>query len=440
MKNYLRLTQLARYVLFICLVLLSACQSTSRPKNLSGNTSVTDSLLALPKYNLSAPGKMPQAEMQKIKTACEQWYDKSLSGTVFNGAVLVAQKGNILFEKYKGTLHLEGNDNITASSIFHIASVSKTFTAMAILKLCQQGKILLDEELSHYFPGFNYPGVTVRCLLSHRSGLPNYVYFFEKLGWPQNQFASNQDVLDYLINRKQELTDISPACTRFSYCNTNYALLALLIEKVTGITYPRYLKQNFFDPLEMNNTFVLTVKEPTKATPSYDWRGTEIPLNYLDFVYGDKNIFSTARDLLKWDRFLSSGLLFTKETLQEAYTPYSHEHPGIKNYGLGWRMNLYDNGKKIIFHNGWWHGNNSAFIRLLDEDVTIIALNNRFTRATYHVNQLANIFSDYFIPVEEETDASTQDSMLQYKTDSNSVHKKRDSIISGKSQHEKKSK
>ncbi len=162
MKNYLRSTQLARYVLFICLVLLSACQSTSRPKNLSGNTSVTDSLLALPKYNLSAPGKMPQAEMQKIKTACEQWYDKSLSGTVFNGAVLVAQKGNILFEKYKGTLHLEGNDNITASSIFHIASVSKTFTAMAILKLCQQGKILLDEELSHYFPGFNYPGVTVR--------------------------------------------------------------------------------------------------------------------------------------------------------------------------------------------------------------------------------------------------------------------------------------
>ena len=91
--------------------------------------------MALPKYNLPAPGKMPQAEMQKIKTACEQWYDKSLSGTVFNGAVLVAQKGNILFEKYKGTLHLEGNDNITASSIFHIASVSKTFTAMAVLKL-----------------------------------------------------------------------------------------------------------------------------------------------------------------------------------------------------------------------------------------------------------------------------------------------------------------
>ncbi len=90
MKNYLRLTQLARYVLCICLVLLSACQSTSKPKNLSDNTSVTDSLLALPKYNLPAPGKMPQAEMKKIKTACEQWYDKSLSGTVFNGAVLLS--------------------------------------------------------------------------------------------------------------------------------------------------------------------------------------------------------------------------------------------------------------------------------------------------------------------------------------------------------------
>lgn len=420
--------RLACCLIIISILLLSACQFSTKPKALKHNVSETDSLSALPKYLLPAPGKMPLAEMQRIQNACEEWFNKSLSGTVFNGGVLVAQKGNILFEKYRGTLHVGATDAISSSSEFHIASVSKTFTAMAVLKLYQEGKLQLDEEFSHYFPEFNYAGVTIRCLLSHRSGLPNYVYFFEKLGWPQNQFVSNKDVLDYLINRKAELADIAPACTRFSYCNTNYALLALLIEKISGMSYPRYMKLNFFDPLSMNNTFVLTRKDSAKATPSYDWRGSNIPLNYLDFVYGDKNIFSTARDLLKWDRFLSSGLLFTKETLREAYMPYSNEHPGIKNYGLGWRMNIYDNGKKIIFHNGWWHGNNAAFIRLLDEDVTIIALNNRFTRATYHVNQLANLFSGYFIPVDDETDVSSKDSLVQAGTDSSATPKGKDSI------------
>ncbi|HRD43312.1 MAG: beta-lactamase family protein [Bacteroidetes bacterium] len=424
MKSYFQTSWLARHVIIISVALLPACQFTTKPKTLNGPTSETDSLPALPKYHLPGPGKISTAEIERIGTACEAWYNQSLAGTVFNGGILVAQKGTILFEKYRGSLHPGGNDTINANTVFHIASVSKTFTAMAILKLCQEGKLQLDEELSHYFPSFNYPGVTLRCLLSHRSGLPNYVYFLEKLGWPQNQFARNQDVMDYLIYRKIELTDISPACTRFSYCNTNYAVLALLIEKVTGISYPAYMKQNFFDPLAMDHSFVLSAKDSAKATPSFDWRGNAIPLNYLDFVYGDKNIFSTARDLLKWDRFLSSGLLFTKETLQEAYMPYSNEHPGIKNYGLGWRMNIYDNGKKIIFHNGWWHGNNAAFIRLLDEDVTIIALNNRFTRATYHVNQLANLFSGYFIPVDDETDAASKDSLLKSNTDSSTIHHK----------------
>ncbi|HSN62019.1 MAG TPA: serine hydrolase domain-containing protein, partial [Ferruginibacter sp.] len=142
--------------------------------------------------------------------------------------------------------------------------------------------------------------------------------------------------------------------------------------------------------------------ESKRASPNYDWRGQVIANNYLDYVYGDKNIYTTPRDLLIWHRALSSNLLFKAETLQAAYQPYSNERPGIKNYGLGWRMNIYPNGKKVIFHNGWWHGNNASFIRLLDEDITIIVLGNRYNRGIYKVYKLINSFSNYFEVLEEE--------------------------------------
>jgi CubicO group peptidase (beta-lactamase class C family) len=278
---------------------------------------------------------------------------------------------------------------------------------MATLKLWQDGKINLDDLYSKYFPSFNYPGITIRNLLSHRSGLPNYLYFMEKLWTNKTIHIKNQDVYDYLVNRKAELENIAPPNTRFTYCNTNFALLALLVEKVTGEPFPSYIKKTFFVPLQMNNTFIYTSADSATVPPNYDWRGREIPLMYLDDVYGDKNVYSTVRDLLKWDRALSSNVIFKQATLDEAYKPYSNERPGVKNYGLGWRMDNFPNGKKMIFHNGWWHGNNAAFIRLRDEDATIILVNNRYTSATYKAKNLINIFANYFDqPLEEDSENS----------------------------------
>lgn len=162
------------------------------------------------------------------------------------------------------------------------------------------------------------------------------------------------------------------------------------------------MQQTFFIPLGMKETFVYIPAESKRITPNFDWRGQSIPNNYLDEVYGDKNIYSTPRNLLIWHRALHSNILFQPATLVNAYEPYSNEKPGIKNYGLGWRMNIYPNGKKVIFHNGWWHGNNAAFVRLLDEDVTIIALGNRFNRNIYKVYKLVNKFGSYFDTVELE--------------------------------------
>jgi CubicO group peptidase (beta-lactamase class C family) len=197
-------------------------------------------------------------------------------------------------------------------------------------------------------------------------------------------------LLDFFIQQKPALQG-TPG-KQFAYCNTNYALLALLIEKVTAMTYPEYIKKSIFAPLKMNSSFVYSDKDSARTTPSYDWRNYQAMFINLDKVYGDKNIFSSPEDLLKWDRLLSSELYLTKATLAEAYKPYSNEKAGVRNYGLGWRMYNFPH-KKIIYHNGWWHGSNAVFIRLIDEDATIIVIGNKYNRNIYKAKELIGIFT-----------------------------------------------
>ena len=347
-------------------------------------------------YIIPPPSVLAVVERQRIQSQSEIFYDSLLDGSGFNGGMIVSKGGNIIFEKYKGFVNIDGKDSINASTSLHIASVSKTFTAMAVLKLQELGKLNIDDSVTHFFPDFNYPGVTVKTLLNHRSGLPNYLYFMEDAGWNKDSVIENKDVLQWLVFKKGMLKNIASPNKRFTYCNTNFALLALIIEKVSGETYPHFMQENIFDPLGMKNTFVHFKGDNKIRSKSFDWRGREIPDNFLDDVYGDKNIYSTPRDLLIWDRALSDTVFLTAKSLELAYTPYSNEKPGIKNYGLGWRMNNYEDGKKIIFHNGWWHGNNAAFIRVLKDDATIILISNRYARAVYKAKNLVNIFDRYF--------------------------------------------
>lgn len=394
-------------VFFLLLIVLFFIPGLFSCKN--GNKHNNDSLTenAAGIIKLPEPVKISQAELTRINSQARAWYDTVLENSGFNGAMLVAKQGNIVFEQYRGVVKLGSTDSITPQTVFHIASVSKTITAMATLKLWEEGKLGLDDLYSKYFPSFNYTGITIRNLLSHRSGLPNYLYFMEKL-WPNRKVhIRNQDVFDYLVTYKDKMENVGTPNTRFTYCNTNYALLALLVEKITKEDFPDFIKKTFFVPLQMNNSFVYKPTDSTGLPPNYDWRSREIPLMFLDDVYGDKNVYTTVRDLYKWDRGLTPGLIFKKETLDEAFKPYSNERPGIKNYGLGWRMDIFPNGKKMIFHNGWWHGNNAAFIRLLDEDATIILVNSRYTSATYKAKNLINIFGNYFDKsVEDDNESS----------------------------------
>lgn len=343
---------------------------------------------------LPAP-TLPEAELKKYKARVQSFFASNHFLDRFNGGILVAKNGVVVYELYKGFSNLRTKDSLTAETPLQIASTSKPFTGAAVLQLAEQGKLKLDDLVSKFFPGFPYPEVTVRSLLNHRSGLPNYLYYMddEKKRWDHYKLASNQDILNTLITWQP--TQSYRHNVHFSYCNTNYVMLALIVEKVTGIPFPQYMKQQFFDKLGMQNTYVVTMDDST-SVQSYKANGQLWEKDFSDGPYGDKNIYSTPRDLLKWDQAWYNGQVLSQAWMDSAYMAYSNERPSMHNYGLGWRLLHTKNGKKVIYHNGHWHGFNSAFARLVDEKATIIILSNKYNNAVYPVaRRMYELFGDY---------------------------------------------
>ena len=180
-------------------------------------------------------------------------------------------------------------------------------------------------------------------------------------------------------------------------------MLALVIEKVTGIRYREAMKKIIFEPLGMTNTYVLDETCAKNAgTPSYKGNYVKYPFDFLDAVYGDKNIYSTPRDLLKFDNARNASAFLRKDLLDQVFKGYSYESKGERNYGLGIRMREWKTGQTLFYHNGWWHGNTSSYITLRNENVVIIALSNKFTHKTYQVKNLAALFGDYPFKLDEE--------------------------------------
>lgn len=364
----------------------------------SQNKKVEDDSL---QYYPPTPAALSKDEFRHYYRELSDFFDTTLLDKGFNGGILVAKNGAVIFEKYYGKVDLRKSDSLTAATPLHIASTSKTFTATAILRLVQEGKLSLTDTITRFFPGLPYPGITVQMLLTHRSGLPNYLHFLSNAKWDRDakgkwnhRYAQNEDVITFLMEKKPDRA--GKPDTRFSYCNTNFLLLASIIEKLTGKTYPAYMQEKWFTPLQMSHTYVFTLKDTLTATPSFSPSGTYWGYDFLDGTYGDKNIYSTPEDLLKWDQALYSGQILRQPLLDSAFSPYSFEKESIHNYGFGWRLIMLPNGKKVIYHFGKWHGFNAAFARLTDEKVTIIILGNRFTRSIYNAAHLCyKLFGDY---------------------------------------------
>ena len=348
---------------------------------------------------------LSETKKQQIKDSMQYLYDKEFLTNKFSGAVLVAKNGEIIYEKYSGMSDFKNEKPITEKTPLHIASVSKVLTATATLLLIDSKKIQLDQKVNTILPEFPYEDITVRTLLNHRTGLRNYSYFVDKKEiWNKRDTLQNSDLIP-IINKHNIQLEFKTD-TRFSYCNTNYAILALIIEKVMKMDYRVAMKKLIFEPLDMKNTFVFDIrKHADTCSSSYKGNHIKYPFNHLDDIYGDKNIYSTTRDLLKFDIATYNPSFLNKKLLKEVYKGYSYESRGIRNYGLGIRLLEWKDGKQLFYHNGWWHGSTSAYVKMTKEKATLICISNKYTRKTYYMKLATGLFGDYPFHIRKKGEA-----------------------------------
>jgi len=357
--------------------------------------------------------QMPAGERKFYADSIGYYMDTMLNQTGFSGGILVAKNGTILYEHYQGYADAGQQNPINDSTPFHVASTSKTFTSTAILQLMQLGKLKLSDSLQLFFPSFPYKGITLQQLLSHTSGLQNYAYFFPKYGWNKKRIATNTDVLEFIISKKPPLTH--PVGSKFEYCNTNFVLLALIVEELSGQAFPDYVQEKIFLPAGMANSFVFGISDTARYTPSFKANKSVYNFDYLDAIYGDKNVYTTCRDLLRYDSAIREYKFLDSATHQMAWLPQQqdeHYRDTTEYYGLGWRLKVWPNGNKVVYHNGWWHGNNAIFQRLYQDTAVIIVTGNVFNKRIYHSPHVANYFRPYYEEINYKRDDEDSDSTI----------------------------
>lgn len=394
--------KLSRLLPYIFAVTLVSC--LKEKTTVAENTAETqkDTVLRIAPLDIKL-NKVSNAYKNAKSNSIEHFYKKLWPKDDLSGGFLVAKNGQILYENYGGFANRTAKEEITSQTPIHIASVSKVLTAAVVLKLIDHNKLDLDAKVNSLLPEFPYEDITVRMLLNHRSGLPNYAYFCDDRAIWDRRVLTNQDVLNLFAEHKFDLY-FKPD-KKFGYCNTNYAMLALIIEKVTHLNYRDAMKKILFEPLGMKNTYVFDYdKDRSTASLSYKGNNVLYGFDFLDNVYGDKNIYSTPRDLLKFDLATYSKKFLNPKLLKEVFQGYSYEHKGTKNYGLGIRMHEWESGEKLFYHNGWWHGNTSSYVTLKKDTVAIIALSNKFSYKPYKVWKLSPLFGHYPIKPEKDED------------------------------------
>jgi CubicO group peptidase (beta-lactamase class C family) len=300
----------------------------------------------------------------------------------FNGNILVAKQGKIVYENAIGWADYLHRDSLKINSQFEMASVSKTMTSTAILQLIERGKIKLDQDVKEFFPDFPYDGVTIRLLLTHRSGMMNYVYFtddiYRKEHRDQRKGLTNAQEMALIAQYKP--ARFNKPNMRFLYNNSNFMVLGSIIEKVTGIPYAQYMKQNVFIPAGMSHTVVYSKAVYDKIPVDVvghdrgQWRYS-VAQNFLDGPVGDKGIYSTVGDMFLFDRALRAGRLLKQASMDSAYVPRNPMLHGHFSYGYGWRI-FEAPGQQVIYHTGWWHGFRHIYLRDMKNDITIVLLSN----------------------------------------------------------------
>ncbi|HYH10628.1 MAG TPA: serine hydrolase [Thermoanaerobaculia bacterium] len=338
--------------------------------------------------------------------------DAFLPSADINGGVLVADRGAVVYEHASGFADFARRVPNTIDTPFQTASITKTLTSTAILQLRDRGKLELDKPVRRYLPDFPFEAITLRHLLSHTSALPDLELFESVVQNDPARVISNADVIPALRAWQRPL-EFKPG-DRFRYSNTNYMLLALVIERVSGQTYSGYLERYLFRPAGMRDSFVGDAaheKKLTRAAKNHllptmyttepvdvatldlrderKMRRIRYETRNLGATVGDQNVFSTLRDLYRFDQALRSGRLLSRRSLDEAATPVKLNDGstyfdaevtvayGLRcSYGLGWEVCDDPAVGKLMSHSGYNRGIATVFYRNLSKNQTVIAFDN----------------------------------------------------------------
>lgn len=319
----------------------------------------------------------------------------------FSGNVLVSEKGKIIYAKSFGYANLKEKTPLTSDSIFLVGSVAKTVTAVAIMKLRDQGVLNLDDPLGKYLPDLEYKNLSLRHLLAHTSGIPEY-QSPEIIREIEGKGVNNAQMADLFARLKPKLN--SEPGSRWEYSNTNYLILALVVEKASGKNFVRFVNESIFVPSGMKRSFVLRQNVPVAfekdiavgyrlvsplasepvAVPEIE--GARRAYATKTNLYGAGNLYSTAGDLLKFHTALQRGRILNGRSLQEMYLPVelsqgSEYSPFAQtNYSskdaLGWFVADDKSKGNIAYHPGGDIGYVSYFLRNVTKDQSVIVLSN----------------------------------------------------------------
>ena len=318
----------------------------------------------------------------------------------FNGAWLYAENGEIISKGTAGFCDPANTVPLTEDSIFQLASVSKQFTAAAVMLTVRKGALSLEDEITKFFPELPYPGVTVRHLLTHTGGVPDYfddADWFIRIWKEEKRVPANDEILRFLCETKAKAY-FAPG-EGIEYSNTGYNLLALLVERLSGVSYEEFLQKNIFEPAGMTSTRCCHIRRDGVPFGNYarasvfengryiaDMDSAKVrEVTAFDGLNGDDYVFTNILDMYRWDRALREGKVLTFEEQRLMYTPVKlnnggeavfDEEDGL-GYGFGWGVGRDGEFGLIVSHSGGMPGVTTWFERFIDADRVLVLLSNR---------------------------------------------------------------
>ena len=326
----------------------------------------------------------------KVEDLMLEYYDLG----DFNGSLLLIERGEVVYENTFGYADVESRNPLDADTPFYLASLSKQFTATAIMILVEQGKVSFKDKVKRFLPLMpsSYNEITIEHLLTHTSGVKDYF----SLGLYRSGLTNN-DVYEALV--QQRATEFK-AGHKYRYSNSGYVLLAMIVQIASGQMYPDFMQENIFKPLDMSSTYVHTVTTINKNRVKGYTNKLKLD-DYQLLTYGDGGIYSTARDMMKWEQSIYEAELVSRSIYARAFTPVILENGSERRYGFGWEIGNNLDGK-FIYHSGGLAGFRTYMEQHLDEQNAIIILSNNSSAKILEIrNTLVKILDGrpYSLPV-----------------------------------------